>query len=259
MDGKRFIANVKGVGIKGVTREFYMSAKSDELTGGSWSTEIPNLGNNKYLWYRDKFALTNGTVATTTPICDGVWEAIYNIYDINGNMEEYDAKVEEVSNKLYTITGNIDEITNNVDELRREIQPVERGGTGAVTAADALNNLGAASKDHTHKFGEVLVSGADWQLGKKRTIANISKYTLYLVKLAGYATPLIGIRYGSRLQAIGGYVTESPNDDQKLYIACFTISGTSVTLESSAVMTHRDLSNHGEWAGPGVEYLKGLI
>lgn len=121
MDGKRFIANVKGVGVKGVAREFYMSAKSDELTGGSWSTEIPNLGNNKYLWYRDKFALTNGTVATTTPICDGAWEAIYNIYDINKNIASYVADVEA---------------------LKSEVQPITRGGTGATSVATARLALG---------------------------------------------------------------------------------------------------------------------
>lgn len=121
MDGKRFIANVKGVGVKGVAREFYMSAKSDELTGGSWSTEIPNLGNNKYLWYRDKFTLTNGTVATTTPICDGVWEAIYNIYDINENITSY---------------------VQDVEDLKTEIQPVNRGGTGATSRKSGFENLG---------------------------------------------------------------------------------------------------------------------
>ena len=120
MDGKRFIANVKGVGVKGVAREFYMSAKSDELTGGSWSTEIPNLGNNKYLWYRDKFTLTNGTVATTTPICDGAWEAIYNIYDINKNMASYVADVEA---------------------LKSEVQPIERGGTGKTSRKAGFENL----------------------------------------------------------------------------------------------------------------------
>lgn len=121
MDGKRFIANVKGVGIKGVAREFYMSEKSNELTGGSWSTEIPNLGDNKYLWYRDKFTLTNGTVATTTPVCDGVWEAIYNIYDINENITSYVADVEA---------------------LKSEVQPITRGGTGATSRKAGFENLG---------------------------------------------------------------------------------------------------------------------
>lgn len=120
MDGKRFVANVKGVGIKSVAREYYMSAKSDELTGGSWSTEIPNLGDNKYLWYRDKFTLTNETVATTTPICDGAWEAIYNIYDINENITSYVADVEA---------------------LKTEVQPIERGGTGATSRKAGFENL----------------------------------------------------------------------------------------------------------------------
>lgn len=126
MDGKRFIANVKGVGVKGVAREFYMSAKSDELTGGSWSTEIPNLGNNKYLWYRDKFALTNGTVATTTPICDGAWEAIYNIYDINKNITSYVKDVEELKTKV---------------QLKTDVQPIERGGTGGTSRKAGFENL----------------------------------------------------------------------------------------------------------------------
>ena len=102
--GKSFIANVKGVGIKGAVREFYMSTKSDELTGGSWSTEPPTLGNNKYLWYRDKFTLTNG----------------YNIYDINENITSYVADVEA---------------------LKSEIQPIERGGTGKTSRKAGFENL----------------------------------------------------------------------------------------------------------------------
>lgn len=113
--------------MSGVTREYYMSTSSSELAGSSWSTEIPTLGDNKYLWYRDKFTLTNGSVATTTPICDGAWEAIYNIYGINENITSY---VEDVET-----------LKTDVESLETEIQPIERGGTGAITKAAAMETL----------------------------------------------------------------------------------------------------------------------
>ena len=264
MDGKRFIANVKGVGIKSVAREYYMSAKSDELTGGSWSTEIPNLGDNKYLWYRDKFTLTNGTVATTTPICDGAWEAIYNIYDINENITSYVADVEALKTEVQPIERGGTGATS-VATARGNLGlgytsgalPITSGGTGAETAADALENLGAASKEHTHTFGEVLLSGANWQMDETKTITNISNYTLYLIKFDSYTYPLVGVRYGTRISAIGGYASEN-DDHQRILIASFMINGTKVNY-LSALLAHKNSGNHGSWVGPAVQYIKGLI
>lgn len=270
MDGKRFIANVKGVGVKGVAREFYMSAKSDELTGGSWSTEIPNLGNNKYLWYRDKFTLTNGTVATTTPICDGAWEAIYNIYDINENITSYVEDVEDLKTKAQLKT-DIQPINRggtgatSVAAARKNLGlgntsgalPITSGGTGAETAEDALENLGAAAKEHTHPFGEVLISGANWQMDETKTISNINKYTLFLIKFDGYGYPLVGIRYSTKISAIGGYASDA-DDHQRILIASFTINGTSVKY-LSALLSHKSSGDHGSWVGPAIQYIKGLI
>lgn len=267
MDGKRFIANVKGVGIKSVTREYYMSSSDTELAGGEWSTAIPNLAeDNRYLWYRDVFTLTDGKKATTSPLCDGAWAKIYNIYEINDNVSEYVEAVERVSGEISDVNSRIDEhdgrfeeISNSLENLGTEIQPLNRGGTGATTADEALKNLGAAPQNHTHTFGEVLLTGVNWVTGSKKTIPNISRYTLYLIKFEDYNCPLLGVRYGSRIYASNAFVTESPADDQRMYTAHFTISGSSVMLEGTSAMTHKDDGGHGSWTGPNVQYIKGII
>lgn len=110
MNGKRFIADVKGVGIKAVTREYYMSSSSTEQKDGAWSTTVPTLGDNKYLWYRDVFTLTNDKTAITAPLCDGVWEEIYEIYDINTKVSGYVADVETVKTDMNGVKTDVEAI-----------------------------------------------------------------------------------------------------------------------------------------------------
>lgn len=84
--GKRFIGNVKGTGVDSVEMEFYLSSSGTTMTGGEWVSTPPTLGNNKYLWIRYKFTLTNDKTEYTTPYCDGVWEEIYGIYEVGENI-----------------------------------------------------------------------------------------------------------------------------------------------------------------------------
>lgn len=74
------------MGISKIEREYYMSTSGTDLIGGTWTTEIPTLGAQKYLWSRDKITLTDNVVQRTSAICDGVWEEIYGIYEIGENI-----------------------------------------------------------------------------------------------------------------------------------------------------------------------------
>jgi hypothetical protein len=104
---KRFIGNVKGVGISKIEREYYLSSSGTEPLDGEWITTVPTLGDNKYLWSRDKITLTDNTIQTTSPICDGVWEEIYRIYEIGENITELKNNSFEL-NPTQTIPSNAD-------------------------------------------------------------------------------------------------------------------------------------------------------
>lgn len=120
---KRFIGNVKGVGVSDFSWEYYLSSSSAVLDGGSWSATPPTLGNNKYLWMRSKVTLTDGSIQYTAPVCEGVWEEIYGIYAIG---DKVDGALSDVTDLKFRMTTE-----------ESKIQPLDKGGTGATTAADA--------------------------------------------------------------------------------------------------------------------------
>ena len=84
--------------------------------------------------------------------------------------------LEETENK---IQQKLDEKANVVhehsaDEITSGILPVERGGTGATTAADARTNLGAAASSHTHNYaGSSSAGGAATSSVKLQTARTI--------------------------------------------------------------------------------------
>jgi hypothetical protein len=120
---KRFIGNVKGVGVSDFSWEYYLSSSSAVLDGGSWSATPPTLGNNKYLWMRSKVTLTDGTIQYTVPVCEGVWEEIYGIYAIG---DKVDGALSDVTDLKSRMTAE-----------ESKVQPIDKGGTGAITATTA--------------------------------------------------------------------------------------------------------------------------
>lgn len=120
---KRFIGNVKGVGVSDFSWEYYLSSSSAVLDGGSWSATPPTLGNNKYLWMRSKVTLTDGSIQYTVPVCEGVWEEIYGIYAIG---DKVDGALSDVTDLKSRMTAE-----------ENKVQPLDKGGTGATTAATA--------------------------------------------------------------------------------------------------------------------------
>lgn len=120
---KRFIGNVKGVGVSDFSWEYYLSSSSAVLDGGSWSATPPTLGNNKYLWMRSKVTLTDGSIQYTVPVCEGVWEEIYGIYAIG---DKVDGALSDVTDLKSRMTAE-----------ENKVQPLNKGGTGATTATEA--------------------------------------------------------------------------------------------------------------------------
>ena len=124
---KRFIGNVKGVGVSDFSWEYYLSSSSAVLDGGSWSATPPTLGNNKYLWMRSKVTLTDGSIQYTVPVCEGVWEEIYGIYAIGDKVDGALSDVTDLKSRMTAEEG--------------KIQPLSKGGTGKTTRAAAMNYM----------------------------------------------------------------------------------------------------------------------
>lgn len=112
---KKFIGNVKGVGVASAIREYYSSTSATVVTGGTWQSTVPTLDSSHYLWTRLKLTLTNGKVEVTDPIREGMFG-------------------EEIAN----ITDSINAIAPN------NVVDVSHGGTGATTLNGIKTLLGLA-------------------------------------------------------------------------------------------------------------------
>lgn len=152
---KRFIGNVKGVGVSDFSWEYYLSSSSAVLDGGSWSATPPTLGNNKYLWMRSKVTLTDGSIQYTVPVCEGVWEEIYGIYAIGDKVDgalsdvtDLKSRMTAEENKVQPLnkggTGAITAVTARAAILENKALSIAEGGTGKTTATEALKALGGA-------------------------------------------------------------------------------------------------------------------
>lgn len=130
--GRRFIANVKGVGVEKLIREYYPSTSASEVTGGTWNEKVPTLDDTHYLWTRLKVTLTDGSVEYTDPLREGMFgEEIANLEDL----------VTEISNKLKTIAPG-------------DVVDIMHGGTGEKTAAGARQVINFIGKNPTSSLDD---------------------------------------------------------------------------------------------------------
>lgn len=60
-DGRSEVSNVT---------EYYLSTSSTELTGGTWSEQMPEWESGKYIWKRNRITWSDGSVTYTDPVLD---------------------------------------------------------------------------------------------------------------------------------------------------------------------------------------------
>lgn len=97
-------------------------------------------------------AIAEATGMTPTPVDEAFITMIkeqnanHNIKFWHGTEAQFNALEETDSDTVYVIGTNkvksVDALEAAVSELQEEVQPVERGGTGATSAAQARTNLG---------------------------------------------------------------------------------------------------------------------
>ena len=74
-----------GKGISSVQEQYYLSASSSEVSGGSWQATQPAWERGKYIWTRSKIVWSDNSTTYTTPVCasaiNGANEAVVNLDD----------------------------------------------------------------------------------------------------------------------------------------------------------------------------------
>ena len=63
------ISGSDGVGVESTKAYYYLSTSSTELSGGSWTTTVPQWQDGKYYWQKFITTYTNGQTAETSPVC----------------------------------------------------------------------------------------------------------------------------------------------------------------------------------------------
>lgn len=128
--GRKFISNVKGIGVKSIVKEYYASTSSSSPTGGEWTDSIPEITNSTFLWSRWKVTLTSGEPTVTEAVQEGIAGA--ELSNLENTVSELDDDVKDLK----------EEFENLGDVATEDILPISKGGTGGEDAASARDNLG---------------------------------------------------------------------------------------------------------------------
>lgn len=112
-----------GVGVESIVTQFYLSTSKTTQTGGSWVTTMPTWSTGMYLWTRSLITYTDGTTATTSPICDSSWEAV-NEVEVGGRNLVRDSSLKELTdmwhvpsdNQTYSFDNGYLEVSRSYDE-----------------------------------------------------------------------------------------------------------------------------------------------
>lgn len=138
---RKFISNVKGVGIKDIYKQYYLSSSLNEPQDGEWSDTVPTITEMHYLWSRWKAELTNGYTETTSPVREGI--AGEDIERIEDTVSEIVDVISEITTKIQQNATKIQQSMDSINAIAPDgVVPIEHGGTNAKTAETARASLG---------------------------------------------------------------------------------------------------------------------
>lgn len=131
-DGRSEVSNVT---------EYYLSTSSAELTGGTWSEQMPEWESGKYIWKRNKITWSDGTVTYTDPVLDTA------LNHANEAADYATGKAEEAA----TAAGNAQASATIAQEqaelsAQASANAQESANTANTNAADAINKANAAQE-----------------------------------------------------------------------------------------------------------------
>lgn len=94
-----------GKSVSSIVPEYYLSTSNIELSGGSWSTEIPARTKDTYIWTRSRVEFSNPTETTyTTAVLDNTTN---NMVAVGSVTETLNAELDVEGNTLIAKAGKL--------------------------------------------------------------------------------------------------------------------------------------------------------
>ena len=144
-----------------------------------------------------------------------------------------DTDIFNVNGKVVSVEGH----THKADDITTTV-PIEKGGTGAINARDALTNLGA-SPIGAKKGGALDVLWTGSSQTPSFSINSLSDYKYFLIRCGNDTSSFLTwvfcpyTAYGNiaAIRGIGGYETESDTNGGELYFVRGTFKDGIFTIE----------------------------
>ena len=108
-------AGEKGQSLTKSTPQWYSSTSNTSQTGGSWSENMPELQEGRYIWLRYKLNWANPTATTyTTPTLEKIVEAVKTVSSKQSALEQNLDGFKTTVSKTYATISSVTDVSNNL-------------------------------------------------------------------------------------------------------------------------------------------------
>ena len=108
-------AGEKGQSLTKSTPQWYSSTSNTSQTGGSWSENMPELQQGRYIWLRYKLNWANPTATTyTTPTLEKIVEAVKTVSSKQSALEQNLDGFKTTVSKTYATKASVTDVSNNL-------------------------------------------------------------------------------------------------------------------------------------------------
>ena len=108
-------AGEKGQSLTKSTPQWYSSTSNTSQTGGSWSENMPELQQGRYIWLRYKLDWANPTATTyTQPTLEKIVEAVKTVSSKQSALEQNLDGFKTTVSKTYATISSVTDVSNNL-------------------------------------------------------------------------------------------------------------------------------------------------
>ena len=141
-------AGEKGQSLTKSTPQWYSSTSNTSQTGGSWSENMPELQEGRYIWLRYKLNWANPTATTyTTPTLEKIVEAVKTVSSKQSALEQNLDGFKTTVSKTYATISSVTDVSNNLKnnysttkDMNSAINQKANEITSSVSATYATND-----------------------------------------------------------------------------------------------------------------------
>ena len=170
-------AGEKGQSLTKSTPQWYSSTSNTSQTGGSWSENMPELQEGRYIWLRYKLNWANPTATTyTTPTLEKIVEAVKTVSSKQSALEQNLDGFKTTVSKTYATISSVTDVSNNLKnnysttkDMNSAIKQKANEITSSVSETYATNDSVTSSISAVQQAA----SKIDWLIKSGTSSANM--------------------------------------------------------------------------------------